>query len=386
MQAEDRVYRDLQEHLNASPTGFQAAKSGADIRLLKHLLTPEEAKIATLLSTLRAEPVRRIHSRVRRSGMSLSVEELRQKLEGMERKGTVLGFQLSFREKRYRNVGVSAGGMIDFQVNRLTQDLVNDLDRYHEESFARPRAPGSIRTPQLRQIPVEASIPLPDKYMVRTYDDVRKVVENSPGPFSVANCICRQMKDMRGQKCKYSELRETCLQIGPEHARRYVDMGIGRYISREEAFNILDKAQEAGFILQPENSQRPDNICCCCGDCCGPLGAARKSPRPADLYATNYYVEVDSALCTGCGTCVVRCQLEARSLVYGKSTVDLARCIGCGNCVVTCKSNASRMRSKDQALVPPRDKDATFMKIMAAKTGRLEMLKLRLRIALGLKA
>jgi electron transport complex protein RnfB len=389
MPAEDQVYRDLQEHLNRSPSGFPAAKSGADVRLLKRLLTPEEAHIALNLSTFKPEPLQRIYHRARLSGIPFSAEELRQKLEKMERQGTILGFEKGYREKHYKNVGVSAGGMIDFQVNRLTPDLVADVDRYHEESFAKPAGSGAPKRPrvaQLRTVPVEKSLPLPEKRPVRTYDDVRQVVERSPGPFSVANCICRQMKDMRGQRCRYSDLRETCLQIGPEHARRYVDMGIGRYISKDEVFRILDKAQEAGFILQPENSQRPDNICCCCGDCCGPLQAAIHSPRPADLYASNYVVQVDPSLCTGCATCVARCQLGARKIVDGKGVVDLDRCIGCGNCAVTCPPKASQLRTKDSMLVPPKDKDATMMKIMAAKTSKWDMLKLRLKMAIGLRA
>lgn len=385
MDTESQIYRQLQEHLDRAPVGYPATESGADIRLLKHLLTPEEAKIATQLSTIRLEPVKRIYKRVRKSGMSMSIEELQRKLDHMVYKGTILAYKEGYKEKRYKNVGVSAGGMIDFQVNRLTQDLVDDLDKYHEESFARARTTGTVRIPQLRTIPVEMSVPIPEKYMVSTYDDVRLLVKNSPGPLSVANCVCRQMKDLRGQSCKYSDIRETCLQIGPDHARQYVDMGIGRYITKEEAFDILDKAQEAGFILQPENSQRPENICCCCGDCCGPLSAAVKYPRPADLYATNYYAVVDPELCTDCGTCVERCQLEARVMVDGKATVILDRCIGCGNCVVTCESNATQLKKKEEKLVPPKDKDATHMKIMSRKAGRWNMLKLRLKMLLGLR-
>lgn len=384
MDTESRVYRDLQKHLDRGPSGFPAAESGADIRLLKHLLTPEEARIATQLSTIKLESVKTIYKRVKKSGMSISIEELQQKLDHMVYKGTVLAYREGYKEKHYKNVGVSAGGMIDFQVNRLTQDLVDDLDKYHEEGFARARTTRTVMVPQLRTIPVEKSVPLPEKYMVRTYDDVRLLVEKSPGPLSVANCICRQMKDLRGQSCKYSDIRETCLQIGPDHARQYVDMGIARYITKEEAFDILDKAQEAGFILQPENSQRPENICCCCGDCCGPLTAAKKAPRPADLYASNYYAKVDPELCTGCEVCIGRCQMEARVMVDGVAIVDLDRCIGCGNCVVACKSGASQLIQKEQQLVPFKDKDATFMKIMSQKLNAWNMLKLRLKMLLGL--
>ena len=385
MDADDQVYRELQEHLDKSPTGFPRMESGTDVRLLKNLLTPEEAKIAIQLSNIKLEPVRRIYERVKKSGISISIDELQKKLDQMVHKGTILAYEEGFGEKRYKNVGVSAGGMIDFQVNRITQNLIEDLDKYHEESFAKPRSINAPRISQLRTIPVEMSVPVPEKYLVSSYDNVRLLVENSPGPFSVTNCVCRQMKDLRGKSCQYSDIRETCLQIGPDHARQYIDMGIGRAITKEEAFGVLNKAQEAGFILMPENSQRPENVCCCCGDCCGPVSAAVNSPRPVDFYITNFYAEVNPELCKGCGTCVERCQLKARTLTDGIATVDLDRCIGCGNCVVTCEPKASQLRKKEQELVPPKDKDTLFMQMMSLKTGRWNMLKLKAKMLLGLR-
>ena len=391
MISEDKVYRELQEHLNRSPSGFPSTKSGADIRLLKHLLSPQEARIATMLSTMKAEPVKRIHKRVVKSGVKISVDELHKKLDHMVHKGTILALTEERGERVYKNVGVSAGGMIDFQVNRLTKDFIEDLDKYHEETFAqgpKPDQAGKPRKPmipQLRVVPVEKSIPVPEKKLVSTYDDVRKLVEQAPGPFSVANCICRQMKDYRDQKCKYSEMRETCLQIGPDHARQYIEMGIGRPVTKEEVFNILDKALEAGFILQPENSLKPQNICCCCGDCCGPLSAVKKAPNPADLYASNYHAEVNTEKCTGCGICVTRCQMDARKMENDKAAIISNRCIGCGNCVTTCKSGASKMVNNEKKLVPFRDKNETFEKIMAQKLGSWGMLKLRVKMFLGMK-
>jgi Na+-translocating ferredoxin:NAD+ oxidoreductase subunit B len=369
MENDDRVYRKLQKHLDKSPAGFAATESGADIKLLKHLLTPEEAGICLILSNIKKEPVTAIHKRVTKSGMSMTAGELQKKLDHMVQKGTILVFQEGYPERRYMNVGVSAGGMIDFQVNRLTKDFVDILDKYHEESFARKAGGSKPKVAQLRTIPVEKSI-LVSKNIVSSYDDVRKLVEQSPGPFSVTNCVCRQMKDLRDQRCKYSDLRETCLQIGSDHARQYVEMGISRFITREEVYTVLEKAQAAGFILQPENSQHPGNICCCCGDCCGPVSAAKKSPRPVDFFVTNYYCEVDPGLCTGCEVCIRRCQLEARVMAGGKSAIDRNRCIGCGNCIVTCKPGASRLIKKAEELVPPRDKDE-FLKISTRKKSQV---------------
>ena len=87
MDNESRVYRDLQRYLDRLPGGFPEVESGLDISLLKRFFTPEEAGLAMQLS-MKPEPLERIYSRVRKSGMSL--EELRRILDWMMRKGTIL--------------------------------------------------------------------------------------------------------------------------------------------------------------------------------------------------------------------------------------------------------------------------------------------------------
>jgi ferredoxin len=173
--------------------------------------------------------------------------------------------------------------------------------------------------------------------------------------------------------------------IGPDHARRHVEMGIGRYVTKEEALDILDKAQEAGLVLQPENSRQPEAICCCCGDCCVYLKALKNYPRPADLYLSNYYVKVDPELCTGCQECVERCQLEARVMVDGVATVNLDRCIGCGNCVLICPTNANQLLKKEKEFVPLKDKETVNRKMLSSRMGKWNMLKIRTKMLLGVK-
>ena len=385
MDSHSQIYHELQRHLDRSPVGYPATESGVDKLLLEQLFTPEEAQIAIHISNIKLEPTRRIYKRIKKSGIEMTIDELQQKLDHMVYKGLILAYRKGYKEKLYKNAGVTAGGIMDFQVDRLTSDLVDTFGQYHEERFVQAETTGRIGIPQLRTVPVDKSVDVPDKYMVSTFDDARYLVENAPGPIAVANCVCRQTRDIRGQSCTHSDIRETCLQIGPDHARQYVDMGIGRYITKDEAFKVLDKAREAGFIHQPENSLKPEAICCCCGDCCAILSAVKNSPRPVDMYASNYYAVVDKELCKGCGICIKRCQLEARSMADGFAVVNLDRCIGCGNCVVTCESKASSLQKKEIELVPPRDKDTMFMKILARKTGRWHMLKLRIKMLLGMR-
>jgi Na+-translocating ferredoxin:NAD+ oxidoreductase subunit B len=361
------IYRQLQRHLDNSPEGFPATPSGADIRILKRLFSPEEAQIAILLSPLQPFSVDHIHRLSKKKGLNIPRSQLNRDLSAMVKKGTILAMWENYLEPHYQNAGVSAGGIYDFQVNRLTPELIADFDEYHMQSFTNPPKPGVRNLLPLRTIPVEKSIPLPDIHLTATYEEVRRLVTAAPGPLAVTNCVCRQTLDLKGQKCRHTELRETCLQIGSDHARQYVEMGIAHYVSREEVFEILEKAQKDGLILQPENSQKPEAICCCCGDCCALLSALTRSPKPAALYYSNYFVEVDPQRCLNCGICLKRCHLNARLMIEGKPAVDTDRCIGCGNCVVTCTGRATQLIAKPLKDVPPKDKTDMYRMMLSAK-------------------
>jgi electron transport complex protein RnfB len=380
MDKTEQVYRDLQRYLDRMPGGFPEVESGLDIKLLERFFTPEEAGIATQLS-MKPEPLHRVYARVK--GSVKSIDELRQMLDQMMRKGVILTWEDGYDETHYSNAEFAMGGIFNFQLNNLTRELLNDYHQYQAErrSQARPVPAGPL---PLRTIPVEKSIPVPEKYHVSDYDSVRKLVENARGRISVANCICRLTSQILGEGCQKTDLIEACLMIGPDHARRHVDMGIGRYLTKEEAFELLDKAERDGLVLQPENSRAPDTICICCGDCCVLLKMLNNHPRPVEMYVTNFYAEVDSELCNGCGECVSKCQLNAIT-VDDKARVNLDRCIGCGNCIALCPQGAVKLIKKESEKVPPKDKVTVNMSTLARKVGWWNMLKVRTRMLLGMK-
>jgi electron transport complex protein RnfB len=361
MDADDQVYRDLQKFLEAkSAGGFTATKSGADIRLLKMLFTPQEAKIATFF-TLKPEPIKTIHERVKKSGMSISIEELRRIVDNMEKKACIRPYFEGYDETHYTCTDTTSGGFISLQVDRLTPDNIPVLRDYFMESMEEYEAPKEHNA--LRTVPINRSIPNSDKFTVGNYDDIKKMVEDAPGPFAVANCICRQIKRVMGGKCSVTDHEESCLLIGPDQARRYVNMGNGRFITREEVFDKLAAAQKDGLVLQPENNQAPEAICCCCGDCCAYLTKYKNHPRPAELALSNYYAEVDPELCSGCNTCIDKCQMEARVLEESVAKVNLDRCIGCGICVDVCPENANHLLKKEKEYRPVQDKEAHFARV-----------------------
>ena len=157
---------------------------------------------------------------------------------------------------------------------------------------------------------------------------------------------------------------EVCFSFG-SHASFYVDNGMGRFITSDEAKEIARKNEAAGLVMQPFNSQYVGGMCSCCGDCCGMLRALKKQSNPAAAVKSNYYAQVDGDECTGCETCLDRCQMEAIDIVEGKALINRKRCIGCGLCVSTCPTDAVRLvkKSEDLQYVPPETGMETYIRI-----------------------
>ena len=145
------VYRALQQHLDEMPIGYPATESRVEIRLLKHLFTPEEAQIATKLS-LQPEPLKKIYRRVKRSG--ISIEELEVILDEMYMKG-LINYGKKDDEKYYFNAFLVVG-MFEYQLKRLTKEFINDINQYFKEAFWEKEL-NKTRIPQLRTIPLEQS-------------------------------------------------------------------------------------------------------------------------------------------------------------------------------------------------------------------------------------
>ena len=356
------VYRELQKHLNKMPIGFPATESGIELRVLKHLFTPEQAQLAIKLS-YRPEPLKRIHRKIKKRG--ISIELLEEKLDEMYNKG-IINFGINKEgdkeEKFYANAPLVIG-MFEFQLNHLTKEFVNDVKQYFEESFWENEF-NKTKIPQLRTIPIEQAIER--EQSVATYDDLRSIIENVGGTIAVQECICRQGKDLLGEPCKRIKRRDVCFSFR-RGAEGYIDKGLAREVSKEEALEILEEVEQAGLVIQPGNSQRPMCICCCCGCCCEVLTNQKRFTEPAQFFATNFYAEVDPDLCVGCGTCEERCNMDAIHVEDNISYVDKTRCIGCGVCVPTCTAEAIKLHKKEEEIVPPKNTAATYMAIMDKK-------------------
>ena len=83
LEKDEKVYIDLQRHLDSQAIGFPATKSGSELRILKHIFSPTEAEIATCL-TYKFEPIEMVFERA--GHLVESPEKLSEILHAIEKK------------------------------------------------------------------------------------------------------------------------------------------------------------------------------------------------------------------------------------------------------------------------------------------------------------
>jgi NAD-dependent dihydropyrimidine dehydrogenase PreA subunit len=317
------------------------------MRILRRLFTPEEAELAQLL-TVKPESAEKIATRTAKDAEVLGAQ-----LESMARKGLI------FRYRKGDQVQYMAAqfviGIWEYHVNDLDQELIKDLNEYLPRFFDETL---KLKTPQLRTIPIARALPLEQKIMA--YEQAREIVMQHE-KIVVAPCICRKEHQIMGEGC--NRPLESCLIFGAG-AQYYTENGLGRPIDHEEALRILDEAERNALVLQPSNSQRAVNICTCCGCCCQILKNLKRLPNPAQYAASNFFANVDQDLCTGCGVCLERCQMDAIE-IDETAEIQRSRCIGCGLCVPTCPEEAVGLLEKPEAerSTPPVNFFETYQRI-----------------------
>jgi Na+-translocating ferredoxin:NAD+ oxidoreductase subunit B len=380
----EAVYHQLHKEIDERmPLGFPEHKDGLEIKILKSLFSPEEANIAVHLSAL-PETLEKIHKRLTKNNIKISKEELENLLDGLSAKGAIMGGGLLYdRKKNLKRYSLAnwAIGMFELQVNRMNKEFAKIADKYLLDTYYK-EFHRKDRPTQMRTIPIEKSLS-PD-YTVGTYDNVKDIIKDTVDKIALVNCVCRQEHDLLEEPCQVSDVRTCCISFNT-FADTSIENGNGEEVSKDELYKLLAKYQEEGFILQPENSQNPNYMCVCCRDCCGVLNMARKFPKPAEYYSSNFYAQVNSDLCSGCENCLSRCPMGAIDMIESIANVNLDRCIGCGNCTYNCSTGAMELHKKEKEIPPPKDFNALYQKIMMKKRGFFGSLKMIGKMILGKK-
>ena len=333
---ENSVYHKLAKHLDRLPGGFPSTPDGLELRILKRLFMEPEARLACHL-TLIPETAQVVAYRcgwVRDTAATM--------LAAMWQKGLILKHEPKGKLPRYMACQFVVG-IWEFQVNRLDRELVADMAAYIPVLF---NADAWGRAPQMRTIPVNRSID--PKLPVLPHEAAAALIRTKDH-FVISPCICRKERRLAGHGCDGP--LDACISFG-DTGSYFIQSGIGRQVDRQTVLDLLETADRAGLVLQPSNSRDPAWVCCCCGCCCGVLRTVKTYPRPSDLVAAPFAVQLNAYGCDGCGLCVGRCQMGALALTGKAVQLNNHRCIGCGLCVSTCPTGALRLTRKPRSQQP----------------------------------
>ena len=211
---------------------------------------------------------------------------------------------------------IFAPGILEMMVNnKELMDAHPEVGRAFEEyTRLRMQTMGPILPAGyglMRVIPCESAIadnPDADEFEKLSY------YLNKYDKFSVSPCSCRASRTSLGDGCGHLD-EDMCIQMG-KGAEHYIRSGRAREISREEALEIIKRAEENGLMHDIPNIEEAGDsaaICNCCACACFGLRAGMMFGA-RDAIRSNYVATVDEAKCVACAQCVEVCPGNALKL------------------------------------------------------------------------
>ncbi|MEG0305053.1 MAG: FAD-dependent oxidoreductase [Oscillospiraceae bacterium] len=213
-------------------------------------------------------------------------------------------------------VQIFAPGILEMMVNNSAQvekfpQIAKAFEEYTRVRIAAMAPMLPLGAAMMRVIPIEKAIEGDTKSV--SYEQISNYL-NKYNVFSVSDCSCRRSRRILGQGCGHLET-DMCIQMGTG-AEYYIRTGRAREVTREEALEILKKAEENGLMHQMPNIEglgESAAICNCCSCSCFAMRVATMFGS-YDSIRSNYVSKVDKDKCVACGQCVENCPTNALRL------------------------------------------------------------------------
>jgi len=354
----EKTYRRLAQKLDAIPNGFPATASGIELRLLAKIFTPEEANLAAEMR-LSYESAAAIAGRA-----GVDPQEAYRTLKGMAKKG-LLRVRRGDHELLFALLPFVVG-FYEEQLPRMDRELAELAEQYFREIGGQGIL--DVSPAVHRIIPVAEAIPV--DLEVFPHEQAVAIVESARS-WGVRECICRVQQKLLGKGC--DRLLEACLILAPVEGA-FADDAVTRAITKEDALQILQRAQEAGLVHSTGNYRdRHFYICNCCTCCCAVLRALVEFEVPTAVARSGFYAVVDETACLGCGTCTERCPFGAIYLPADVAVVDVGRCLGCGLCVPTCPAESIHLHNRPAEDLAPLPADIKEWMVYRAQARELRL-------------
>ena len=171
----------------------------------------------------------------------------------------------------------------------------------------------------MRVMPVMSAIE--NNTHAASYDELTTIIENAKA-ISVGPCSCRRSRRLMGEGCGHLE-EDMCIYLD-DNAINFSKNGEHRLVSKEEAYEILKRAEDNGLVHDVNQAPGFDGvtaICNCCGCSCYALRITELFRSP-EAVRSNFIARVDKDKCVACGQCVENCQPNAVKLGQKLCTTD----------------------------------------------------------------
>lgn len=306
--------------------------------ILKKIITPEEGQMVLELPLSIEEFAGKYN---------MSTEGAEEKLEELANKGVCLPLEKQGVEKYYCVTTIiqvhdaTIHGALNNRYSPVPMKII-DMWRNFRETEWFEMLKLMEQMPQVskgRCIPSWSTVK--DNPELTDGENLKKILENAPA-IAVVDCPCRWLQVQEGTCDKPTF---TCLSLTNGSVKYIKDRKIGKVLTLEEGYKLLEECEEAGLIptAGAGEGKQPKQLCMCTGPECIIL-------RGQVLYGydlwnrSRFDAVVDAEKCEGCETCVDRCQFSAISVKDDVAQVDQEKCFGCGVCAVTCPADALSMK------------------------------------------
>jgi Pyruvate/2-oxoacid:ferredoxin oxidoreductase delta subunit len=345
------VYRQLLEVMKKRGGNYAGMDIPEFFNFVEELFTPQEAEINN------AMPRSFFTAKTLAETTGQEEKEIATILEVMADKGLCLALNTDqgpvYQSARFMP------GILEFQfMPGKTTDRDKKIARLihaYKKAFDQKTDRTVMTFPSSRVITVDALVKVGNQ--VHTYDQVQTFIDQSD-PIAVTTCYCRHAAVLRGEDI-HGMPNDMCMQFGPAAQFAIERLG-GKKVSKQEAREILNRAEEAGLIHMSQNMAEDLGFICNCDRWhCSAVQNVLAKPKPGLFFNSGFEPHFDSDLCTACGTCVDRCPPEALTLGDDDlPQVNLDRCFGCAVCATGCPTQAISMDNKPGFPQPPKDAQA----------------------------
>ena len=294
----------------------QITKESPEYWGLAGIVSDEQAEIAIKMKKRKPRTI----SDMKKLCPEYSEDELLKQLEEMSYNGVIeWNYENPQHEKQWV-LPMYVPGSAEF--GNMNSDVLKahpELGRFFERMSRLPLEKVTPMVPPggagigMHVIPVEKAIETENKSI--SIEHISYWLDKYEGKYAASPCSCRKSRETYGEGCA-DDPEGWCIAVG-DMADYVVETNKGgRYISKEEAYDILQKAEDNGFVHQITNIDGEDKIfaiCNCNVNVCYALRTSQLFNTP-NMSRSAYVAHVEKEKCVACGRCVEYCPAGAVTL------------------------------------------------------------------------